>query len=207
MPPKIRTDYIPRAKLIQAALNKQKQNNSEVKSLAVLKRPVIKQRCPQCKQEIPVDELEKHIRIELMDPKWKQQKDREQAKKRESNLELDDGDLIAAKIKNFAQVRTDIFGGDEFEVRRRIEEQKRNADTARKGAVAWDGFSESINKATRLAYASSNLNVRQLEEQVEEQQRKKFGPAPAPPNLDSKFTSVTSDATSPSRETKRPKLD
>ena len=46
----------------------------------------VKQRCPQCQQLVPVDELERHMRVELLDPKWKEQKERELSKKRESNL-------------------------------------------------------------------------------------------------------------------------
>ncbi|KAI3658012.1 hypothetical protein MP638_001836 [Amoeboaphelidium occidentale] len=36
--------------------------------------------------EIPVNEIQEHIKIELLDPKWKRQKDREVEKKRDSVL-------------------------------------------------------------------------------------------------------------------------
>jgi splicing factor 3A subunit 1 len=42
--------------------------------------------CPRCNQAIPVDEMEEHMRIELLDPKWKEQKEAADAKKKESNL-------------------------------------------------------------------------------------------------------------------------
>ena len=31
--------------------------------------------CAVCGQQVPVDELQEHMRIELLDPKWKSQRD------------------------------------------------------------------------------------------------------------------------------------
>ena len=42
--------------------------------------------CPRCNQAIPVDEMDDHVRIELLDPRWKEQKMAAEAKKKESNL-------------------------------------------------------------------------------------------------------------------------
>ena len=37
-------------------------------------RNVVTQICPNCGEAIPVNELDEHMRIELLDPKWKEQK-------------------------------------------------------------------------------------------------------------------------------------
>jgi splicing factor 3A subunit 1 len=42
--------------------------------------------CPRCNQAIKVSEMEEHTRIELLDPKWREQKLAAEAKKRESNI-------------------------------------------------------------------------------------------------------------------------
>jgi splicing factor 3A subunit 1 len=63
---KIKKDYIPRSK-------------------RQVQKPLT-QICPQCQMEIPVNEIQEHIKIELLDPKWKRQKDREVEKKRDSVL-------------------------------------------------------------------------------------------------------------------------
>jgi len=56
-PMKIIKDYVPKAYAL-------KNNNTE--------KPT--QICPRCNQAIPVDEMDDHVRIELLDPKWKEQK-------------------------------------------------------------------------------------------------------------------------------------
>jgi splicing factor 3A subunit 1 len=35
---------------------------------------------------IPISEMDEHVRIELLDPRWKEQKQAAEAKNRESNL-------------------------------------------------------------------------------------------------------------------------
>jgi splicing factor 3A subunit 1 len=65
------------------------------------------QRCPKCQQEIPIGEWKEHMRLELMDPKQ-----REEKLKREERAKLNSlaaGDEIAANLKRFAQERKDIF--------------------------------------------------------------------------------------------------
>lgn len=65
------------------------------------------QRCPKCQQEIPIGEWKEHMRLEMMDPKH-----REEKLKREERAKLNSlasGDEIAANLKRFAQERKDIF--------------------------------------------------------------------------------------------------
>lgn len=107
---KIRETHIPKAKRILNALQKNDGSN----------KSGIKQKCPQCKMEIPVEELERHIRIELLDPKWKEMKGKELARKRQSNLTLGQGSEVARNLDRLAEYRKDIFGGDDGEARRKV---------------------------------------------------------------------------------------
>ncbi|CAG8577356.1 11123_t:CDS:10 [Acaulospora morrowiae] len=75
--------------------------------------------CPRCKQAIPVDEMDDHVRIELLDPKWKEQKMAAEAKKKESNL-LQEGTDVAKNLKAFSGYRSDIFGNEETEIGRKV---------------------------------------------------------------------------------------
>ncbi|CAG8666978.1 4793_t:CDS:2, partial [Dentiscutata heterogama] len=75
--------------------------------------------CPRCKQAIPVDEMANHVRIELLDPKWKEQKMAADAKKKESNL-LQEGTDVAKILKTFSGYRSDIFGNEETEIGRKV---------------------------------------------------------------------------------------
>lgn len=63
-------------------------------------RNVLAQICPNCGERIPVDELDEHMRIELLDPKWKEQK--ALAEKRQMATNLGGAD-VARNVKRLAE--------------------------------------------------------------------------------------------------------
>ncbi|KHO00409.1 Surp module family protein [Metarhizium album ARSEF 1941] len=85
-PMKIRDNYVPRAA----------QRGKQASQTAL---------CPNCKQQIPIHELEAHIRIELLDPRWKEQK--AAAESRYSATIT--GSEIAQNLKRLASQRSDVF--------------------------------------------------------------------------------------------------
>jgi len=133
-PIKIRTDYTP--KILKHQLEQQTQI------------------CPRCGQAIPVSEMDEHVRIELLDPKWREQKKISEAKKKDSNL-LQTGIDVAANLNKLSGYRTDIFGSDEVEIGKKIEEDAEKAKQAEKEKVIWDGHIASIGSATRQAQQGS----------------------------------------------------
>jgi splicing factor 3A subunit 1 len=74
-------------------------------------RNVVTQLCPNCGEAIPVNELDEHMRIELLDPKWKEQK--AIAEKRQAATNLGGGD-VARNVKRLAERGRD----DESNVKR-----------------------------------------------------------------------------------------
>ena len=65
------------------------------------------QKCPKCLQEVPIAEWREHMKLELMNPKW-----REEKLKREQRAALNtlaQGDEIAVNLRKFANERRDIF--------------------------------------------------------------------------------------------------
>lgn len=90
-PMKIRENYVPRA----AARAANKQSGQ----MAL---------CPNCKQQIPLNELEEHMRIEMLDPRWKEQKAKHESRYSTSNLVQADA---ASNLKRFASQRSDLFDG------------------------------------------------------------------------------------------------
>lgn len=68
------------------------------------------QLCPKCGQEIPINEFAEHMRIELMDPKWREQQDR--AKANRAGDAYAPNDAIANNLSSFASRRADIFGSN-----------------------------------------------------------------------------------------------
>ncbi|KAL6858223.1 SF3a splicing factor complex subunit [Amphichorda felina] len=84
---KIRENYVPRAA--------QKAANRGQMAL-----------CPNCKQQIPMNELEEHMRIELLDPSWKEQKAKADSRYATSNISHAD---VANNLKRLASQRSDVF--------------------------------------------------------------------------------------------------
>ncbi|KAG9290545.1 hypothetical protein G9A89_020915 [Geosiphon pyriformis] len=113
--------------------------------------------CPRCKQAIPVDEMDQHVRVELLDPKWKEQKLAAEAKKKESNL-LQEGTDVAKNLKAFSGYRSDIFGTEETEIGRKIGEEEEKRKRIEKEKVVWDGHTASINMATQRAAAGVSID-------------------------------------------------
>lgn len=104
-------------------------------------------KCPYCGQSIPENELSEHIRIELLDPKWKEQK-RQLDARRAQHAQLQQGADISASLRNLAAARTDLFGDeiDEAERRRREEEERQKRRDREK--IIWDGHTASAAKTT-----------------------------------------------------------
>lgn len=62
--------------------------------------------CPNCNQQVPFSELQEHMRIELLDPRWKEQKAKAESRYSTTNLSTAD---VANNLKRFASQRSDVF--------------------------------------------------------------------------------------------------
>lgn len=62
--------------------------------------------CPNCNQQVPYSELQEHMRIELLDPRWKEQKAKAESRYATTNLSTAD---VANNLKRFASQRSDVF--------------------------------------------------------------------------------------------------
>ncbi|KAI0637195.1 Pre-mRNA splicing factor PRP21 like protein-domain-containing protein [Trametes polyzona] len=192
-PMKIRTDYVPKL---------QKKGIEKVTT------------CSICGQQIPVDELQEHMRIELLDPKWKSQRDALEARKAQAS-ELQRGANVVSSLKNLARTRVDIFGAEADEEKRKKEEEEERLRRREREKVVWDGHTAS--KANTVDKFSTNVN---FDEQIAAIHRAKglgpqeanaigpgIGPAaapaplntlpPAPPSLPQPPTGAGASALNP----------
>lgn len=62
--------------------------------------------CPNCNQQVPYTELQEHMRIELLDPRWKEQKAKAESRYAMTNLSTAD---VANNLKRLASQRSDVF--------------------------------------------------------------------------------------------------
>ncbi|EJD06005.1 uncharacterized protein FOMMEDRAFT_104418 [Fomitiporia mediterranea MF3/22] len=139
-PMKIRTDYVPR--------------------LGAKGAKVTMTTCAVCGQQVPVDELQEHMRIELLDPRWKSQRDALEARRAQAN-ELQRGANVESSLRNLARARVDIFGTEVDEEKRKLEEEAEQARRKEREKNVWDGHTASKDKT--LDKYQSNVN---FEEQI-----------------------------------------
>lgn len=119
-----------------------------------------------------MNELDEHMRIELLDPRWKSQRDALEARKAQAS-ELQRGANVVSSLKNLARTRVDIFGGEDEEERRKREEEEENQKRKEREKVIWDGHTAS--KSTTMDKYATNSNI---DEQIAAIHRAKLGLGP-----------------------------
>ncbi|KAK6085458.1 pre-mRNA splicing factor [Seiridium cupressi] len=133
-PMKIRENYVPRA-AARAASRQSAQ-------IAV---------CPNCNQQIALNELEEHMRIELLDPRWKDQKAKHEARYATSNLVQADA---VNNLKRLASQRSDLF--DSVTGQPITEEEQ--ARRKRAALNSYDGVPDPRNPPHTAQMQSTNVS-------------------------------------------------
>lgn len=124
---------------------------------------------------IPINEMSEHMRISLIDPKYKEQKERMFAKIRETTLAQDDE--ISRNIVGLARTRPDIFGTTEEEVSNAVKAEIEKKKDEQPKQVIWDGHTGSIGRTANQAL-SQNFGT---EDQSDATNQALPGPAAPPP--------------------------
>ena len=112
---------------------------------------------PITNQKIKASQLQNHVKYQLIDPSWKDEREKKIQEKKAEDKVYAAGSDISAHSKDFADRRTDIFGVEETALGKKVGECER-----KKEAFQWDGHSGSGMAVQRLA--SSKVTK---EEQIE----------------------------------------
>ncbi|KAL1963754.1 hypothetical protein VTN77DRAFT_7820 [Rasamsonia byssochlamydoides] len=140
-PMRIRSDYVPRAQA-------RRPNPSAATAL-----------CPNCKQQIPVAELEQHMRIELLDPRWKEQRAKADSRAATTNLSTAD---VVNNLKRLASQRSDVFdttavsssapgGGEAADSEEEARRKRIALGSGPPGVPGYDNTSGAVNGAAAAA--------------------------------------------------------
>ncbi|XVE85630.1 hypothetical protein DITRI_Ditri17bG0105500 [Diplodiscus trichospermus] len=128
---------------------------------------------------IPINEMSEHMRISLIDPKYKEQKERMFAKIRGTTLAPDDE--ISRNIVGLARLRPDIFGTTEEEVSNAVKaEIEKKKDEEQPKQLIWDGHSGSIGRTANQAM-SQTITGEDQNGAANNNSQNLPGPGPAPP--------------------------
>ncbi|KAH9465207.1 hypothetical protein MJO28_006995 [Puccinia striiformis f. sp. tritici] len=143
---KIRKDYVPKGKQISA----QQNGTAGGKVITTL--------CQICGQQINVNEISEHVRIELLDPRWKEKKQKTELNRSSSNM-LTLGSDVSSSLRDLAKSRLDIFEENvtEEEKQRREAEQKKLKQLA-KEKYTWDGHLNTGERVTNIYQTGANLD-------------------------------------------------
>lgn len=126
---------------------------------------------------IPISEMAEHMRISLIDPKYKEQKERMMAKLRETTLAQDHE--ISRNIVGLARTRPDIFGTTEEEVSNAVKAEIEKKKDEQPKQVIWDGHTGSIGWTANQAMSHGQSGEEQPD-MVNNDGRALPGPAPPP---------------------------
>ncbi|GAX76903.1 hypothetical protein CEUSTIGMA_g4349.t1 [Chlamydomonas eustigma] len=129
---------------------------------------------------VAVEEMAEHMRISLIDPKWREQREAMMSKLRDSTKAKDDE--ITRNLVGLAKTRPDIFGSTEEEVTNVVSASIREKLMSGTGRpIVWDGSSEPTEGY--LKAIKDSQKEQQLKQQPLQPNRPSAGPAPAPGGL------------------------
>lgn len=130
-------------------------------------------------EKIPASKVQEHMRINLLDSRWVEQRDKQITDKMNQDTVYAQGSAIDASLKLLAERRTDIFGiGDEeTAIGKKIGEE----DTRKDEKVTWDGHTSSVEAATRAARANITLEeqihqIHKVKGLLPDEEKEKIGP-------------------------------
>ena len=132
------------------------------------KRPILNKgvddinevKCPLCKLSIKPDKIEEHLRIELLDPKWKSIQEVINKNQEQTNL-AGTGDLLIY-LDQFSKSRPDLFGEvDDIKnlEQKRKEEKEKNSDH-----TMFTGYATNMTRTTANNNMIKIQNIRHIEE-------------------------------------------
>ena len=98
---------------------------------------------PVSGQSVKLADMPEHMRIQLMDPKWAEERKRFQEKQKESNLVTD----IAGNLERFAQGRGDRFGKKEPTLLSNVTDPKKREHQEETRTVRDQAFQQTVGPA------------------------------------------------------------
>ena len=99
------------------------------------------QKCPKCGENIPLNEWSEHLKIEMIDPKWREKK-LELMETNQSTIITEDNEM-KKHLTKLTQRRPDLFGDVNDEI---VLEEHKKSDN--KTQIKWDGYAPNMSRTT-----------------------------------------------------------
>lgn len=106
--------------------------------------------CPYCNQKVLAAELDEHIRIELLDPRWKEQRAKAESRSATTNLSTVD---VVNNLKRLASQRSDVFDPSPVDPEEEARRKRMAMDPSVQGPPgAQNPYSQSTNIEDQLKH-------------------------------------------------------
>lgn len=133
-------------------------------------------------EKIPVDKVQQHMKIGLLDPKWIEERNRQIQEKTDQEEVYAAGSSIESSLKHLAERRTDIFGAgsEEAGIGKKLGEEEDEGKKDKK--VVWDGHTASMEKVAQKARENFSIdeqiaNIHKVKGLVPDAEKEKIGPS------------------------------
>jgi len=125
------------------------------------KKDVVK--CPLCKESISIDDWAAHIRVELLDPKWREIQ--KELTERKMELSLAPTSDFLSYLNDFSRYRPDLFG----DVKDVVKIEAKKKVEARAPSTVWDGIAPNISRTTANIAMLFQQNRKNIEENLKKE--------------------------------------
>ena len=131
---------------------------------------------PITNQLVPISQMAEHMRIQLLDPKWREQQARASDKQKDSNIAA--GESIVNNLQSFAKSRGDIFGTTEQDrLQQKANDLQRSTDASKMLAKYADKGQEQQQAQPQQARQQQPQQQQVQQQQVQPQPQLQAPPA------------------------------
>lgn len=123
-------------------------------------------KCPLCKASVPEEDFQDHIRIELLDPKWKEVQ--KEISSRQASSTLASTPEFLTYLGNFSKSRPDLFG--DIDDIHNFEQKKKLEPSQVPSHQIWNGYNPYMSRTTANITMFKQQNKKHLEESKKAQQ-------------------------------------
>lgn len=156
--------------------------------------------CPVCGDSVLLSEMSEHVRIELLNPKFREERAKIE-QRRQEQASVAAGADPSHFLKQFAGARTDIFGAREDEEAQARRDTKERELAREKERHVWDGHANSSKAAQE---ARARKQAVSTDEQLAQLRQKPTSTAtPLGPHIPGKRAAADEGATTAPAATKR----
>ena len=117
-------------------------------------------KCPLCKLSIKPNKIEEHLKIELLDPKWKKIQEVINKNQEQTNLAVT-GDLLIY-LDEFSKSRPDLFG--DVDDIKKLEKKRKEEKEKMIDHTTFNGYAPTMSRTTANNNMIKIQNIRHIEE-------------------------------------------